>query len=154
MAENESTSTRLSFRNRFAMNLFVAIFAKRQTVFDDVSKRLEIGKRFQVMGVEVSASVVAAMLASVIVSFKYCRSPRLIFRLASIIERSLKTSVRKIVGVLSSRRSFFGYRGNLRPSFGAMLCAGSIASTPFRRLAHFAPRFVAHSFAFHWRNER
>jgi len=57
------------------MNLFVAIFAKRQTVFDDVSKRLEIGKRFQVMGVEVSASVVAAMLASVIVSFKYCLAP-------------------------------------------------------------------------------
>lgn len=153
MTENELSSTRFTFRNRFAVNRFVTVSAKRKAVVDDVSKRLELGKRFQVVGVEVSASVVAAMLASVIVPREYGRSPRLIFRFASIIKRSLKAAVRKVVRVFASRRSLFRYRGNLRPRFVAMLYSGSIATTTFRGLTHFAPRLVAHSFAFHRRNE-
>lgn len=71
----------------------MAVLAKRDSVINLQSQTFMLGKRFDVVGMKIASSIVAAFLAGVRISRKYGISPIGISEAASVIQGTLKPSM-------------------------------------------------------------
>lgn len=130
-----------SFGDRFQMNLFVAILAKRKSIAEFIAKLWKVRERLDVVSIQIAAFVVAAMLASVGVSLIYGSSPLLIFNAATLVQIALFVAVLVGVVVSATRRSFAHDLANSRFRFSGMGFTSAVRPSLFCRYAHLQPSF-------------
>ena len=138
--------------DRLQVKALVTILAISNAVVHVVAQFGMIGERLDMVSLEIASSRVATLLAGIFVSRKNSIAPVLVFNRPAGALIALVLAVTVSVVLLPARRPFAGDDSHLCSRFWRMLLTQPITRTPLGRLAHFAPRFLAHLLALHGRD--
>jgi hypothetical protein len=123
-------------RDRFKVNLLMTVLADGEAVGHLESEFGVTSKRFDMMGLEIPAAIVAAMLAGVFVAGIYRIAPLPVLDLSSVATIALALAVRKRVMKLAPSGSFFRDLGNFLATLGRVRLPKPIAWTRLCGLTH------------------
>ncbi len=129
-------ATALRFRDWFQVNFLVTVLAKRNAVAQFIAKLWKFGERLDVVGVQIAAFIVSAVLASIAIPLKDGGSPIGIFNSPALVQVALVLAV--LIGVMAFASGTTLSRDPAQPClcFGSMRLAGAIRSPQFCSHAH------------------
>ena len=147
------SSAQIGFcRDRLQVQSFVTITTKGDAVLNNKTKFGKVSVGLDVVCLEVSASVIAAVLASIAITGVYSITPMLVLSRAPIFAVSLMLTVAVSIVLLAARCAFASNLANLAPRFFSVAHASAVARAPLSRLAHLLTRLCRMLHAFKWRS--
>jgi hypothetical protein len=135
------------------MDIIMTLFAKRAAIRNIKAKFWKISERLNVVGDQITAGRVAAVLAREVIPKKNVVPPSFILRAKPEATSFGNLSVFVRMAIRTTNRSFSDNRANLGACLSGMFSASPITPPLLCGNAHFETGFRTHNLSLHWRHK-